>query len=139
MMRPTRPFLVGLVCWALIAGGMFDLYKTMKQLGSPALTTRLAGFPYPASVAETILFGTLAIFIISGICIYEGQGWARYVYLVAMVPFLAQSYLATFHATYPDWALKIWMGELVLVVASVVFLFLPRARRFFHPPLYIDD
>ena len=138
-MRPPRPFLVGLVCWILIAGGMYSLYKAMKQLGSPDLTARLAEFPYPAPVAEAILFGTLAIFVVGGICIYEGQGWARYFYIPTAAVYLGQGYFGTFHALKPDLAMKIWIVELVLVVTSVVFLFLPKARRFFNPPRYIDE
>ena len=137
-MRPHRPLLVGLVCWILIIGGSLGIFRTMKQLGSPALATKLAMYPYPASVAETILFGTLALFVISGICIYEGQGWARFVYLAVLVPFFVQGYLTASQAA-SGLAMKIWMGELVLAAVSIVFLFLPQANRFFNPPLYIDD
>jgi len=138
-MRPHRPFLVGLVCWLLIIGGSLGIFRTMKQLGSPTLATKLAMYPYPASVAETILFGTLALFVICGICIYEGQGWARYVYIAVLIPFFVQDYFGIDHAVNPSTAMKIWLAKLVVCAVSVVFLFLPQAKRFFKPPLYIDE
>jgi hypothetical protein len=138
-MYPPRPFLVGLVCWVVIISGASGLYLTMKQLGGKTFTSQLAIYPYPPLVAGIILFGTMVLPVICAICMYEGQGWARYVYLALTVPFFVQGHLAIPLAKDPDWAQQIWIGELVLVVLSAVILFLPKARRFFRPPVYLDE
>ena len=138
-MRPHRPFLVGLVCWVLIISGSVGVFLTMKQLGTPAFTASFAVYPYSPTMAETILFGSLALFVICGICMYEGQSWARHVYLATLFPFLVQGRLWIPHAQAPGLAGNLWWGELVFAILSLIILFLPQARRYFHPPLYIDE
>lgn len=138
-MRPNRPFLVGLVCWILIIGGMAGGYKAMRLLGSDGLKAAMQLFPYPAAAAETILFGSFAVMIVCGICIYEGRGWARYVYALLIIPGLVQGFLNAPATKTPDLSRHICEGALLLYVVSLVLLFLPLTRRFFHPPLYVDE
>jgi hypothetical protein len=135
-MRPPRPHLLGLVCWVLILANTRGIYTTMKQMGNPVFTSMWHIYPYPAWVAVTILFGTMAICVISAICMYEGQGWARFIYLAVMVPYFVQNALAVSIA---HESLQILAGKLLLFVASIVILFLPNVRRFFHPPVYVDE
>jgi hypothetical protein len=137
-MEPERPFLVGLICWTLIIVNMYELYETMKQLGSPGLTGYLAQFPYPPALAETILFLTMAVLVVCGICMYERIGWPRYVYIAVMIPSLIQNYLAVSHLKNPALAMHLLEGKFVLYLASIVILFLPAAQYFFNPPKYLD-
>lgn len=139
IMRPNRPFLVGLVCWILIIGGTAGGYKAMRLLGSDQFPEMMRIFPYPSVVAEIILFGTLAAMVVCGICMYEGQGWARYVYAALMIPGLLQGFLDAPATKTPDLSRHIWEGVLALYIVSLVLLFLPLTRRFFHPPMYVDE
>ena len=111
----------------------------MKQLGSPGLAAKLALYPYPAPLAETILFGTLALFIICGIFIYEGHGWARYLLIASLAAFLLQDFLGIDYTKDPSLAWKLWLAKLMGAAVVVIPLFLPQARRYFHPPRYIDE
>ena len=142
-MRPHRPFLVGLVCWILILSGAYVGYKQMLQISSAGFQAALEIYPYPAAIAETILFGSLALAVICGILIYEGQAWARYVYLPGAIPFLVQRYLWTdsLPVTTPHHNLHwlIYGAEVAFYLFSAVVFFLPAARRYFHPPLYLDE
>jgi hypothetical protein len=152
-MTVERPFLIGLVCWVLIICGSVTFYVMMKKIAEPDFITFLHSFPYPAAVAGTIVFGTLVGFVVTGICMYEAQGWARYVYIAVAIPFFVQqtltaSYLKSAAALAKDPALAMKAAsynELLLEIKfvafliSLVFLFLPQARRFFHPPMYVDE
>ena len=138
-MRPPRPFLVGLVCWLLIISGTLDGFRMMRQLGTPGFAAKLAMYPYPEPIAGTLLFGTLALFVISGIFIYEAHGWARYLYIASLLMYLVQGFLGIDYAKDPSLAWKIWLAEAVAAALSLVPLFLPQAQRYFHPPRYIDE
>ena len=137
-MNPQRPHLLGLVCWVVIIACMAGIYFNMKAMGAPNFQKTLEIYPYPSWLAEVILFGTLVIPIVSAIFMYEGHGWARYVYLPVMLPYFIQNYLAIPQQKYPDFSRNILEGEFVLYLLSAVILFLPSARYFFYPPKYID-
>jgi hypothetical protein len=150
-MGPSRPFLVGLVCWKLIIFGTYIIYSSMKELGNHAFIQSFQLYPYPAWLVEVILFGTAAISVICGIFMYEGQGWARYPYLLAILPNLGQSMLSltilehSLNLQIPAQAHKLWVAQhlwdldVLFCLFSAVVLFLPRARRYFNPPMYIDE
>jgi hypothetical protein len=111
----------------------------MKQMGDAGFATSLEGFPYPALDAEIILFATMVISILCGILLYEGQGWARYLYFANVIPYLGHDYLAATHVHHSPFPMLIVKAKVVFVIFSAVILFLPRVRRFFSPPLYIDE
>jgi hypothetical protein len=136
-MRYQRPRLLGFICWILILGNLADLYRTMKQMGGPHFADSLEGFPYSSLDAEIILFATMGIFILCGILMYEGQGWARYLYFANMIPYLGHDYLAATHVHNSPFSMLIVQAKVVFVILSAVILFLPRVRRYFSP-LYID-
>jgi len=162
-MESERPFLVGLVCWALIIAGMRGVYSTMKVLGTDAFRQSLSVLPYPVTVAQTILFVALVAMVVSGICMYERQGWARWIYLVALPPFFLQRFLIiTTLQTLPDDQAEpqdplaaiqahlqtppnqtkeelILAALVVLYLISLWILFTLTSRRFFHPPMYVDE
>jgi hypothetical protein len=138
-MRPERPNLLGLVCWVLILGNLADIYLKMKKMGDPTFADSLAIYPYSPLIAEIIMFGTMAVSIISAICMYEGQGWARYIYFANMVPYFVQHYLAVSSAKNPQIEMYILDGKFALFAASAVILYLPKVRRYFHPPRYLDE
>ena len=137
-MLRDRPHLVGLVCWVLILCNMYGIFTTMKQMGSPAFATSLEGYPYPPWAAEAILFLTLALPGVFAICMYERVGWARYPYIAVMILYFAHGYL-TIHGRGSAFAMHRLEGKFLLFALSIVILFLPAARRFFHPPTYIDE
>jgi len=160
-MGPDRPFLVGLVCWSLILAGMRGIYNTMKIMNTDGFRQSLSIFPYSATVAETIVFGTLAVMVVCGICMYERQGWARWIYLLTMPVYFVQRYL-TIIAPPPvspvqpqdlgDAAQPLLQappshtkeelmlaGLFALYAISIWILFSPLGRRFFHPPMYVDE
>ncbi len=80
----------------------------------------------------------MAISILCGILLYEGHGWARYLYFANMIPYLMHGYLAATHVHLPPFPMLIVQAKVVFVMLSAVILFLPRVRRNFSPPLYID-
>jgi hypothetical protein len=138
-MRPERPNLLGFVCWVLIIGNMADIYKTMKSMGSPTFGPSLEGFPYPPLYAEIILFGTMAIFIICAILMYEGQGWARYIYFVNMIPYVFHHYVSASIDKTSHYRMPILEAKIVFFAISILIVFLPRVRRYFRPPVYVDE
>jgi hypothetical protein len=151
-MRPDRPFLVGLVCWVLILAGSFGVFSNMRAMTGNGFITLLHSFPYPPLVAGIILFGSFAGWTISGICIYEGQGWARFVYMAVSVVYFVQQFLLVSHLKSANQVLNDPHAQLAinhmeyldgakffLFLVSIVFLFLPKARRYFHPPTYVDE
>ena len=83
--------------------------------------------------------------VIAGICMYERQGWARYLFILIMPLFFVHQYFALALLKQPSDAqkLQIYHGALVLgvglYVLSILILFLPRVRRYYKPPLYIDE
>jgi len=137
-MHYERPFLVGLVCWVLIIGNMHAIYTTMKGMGDPSFAASLHIYPYSASIAEFILFSTMAVPLVCGICLYEQQGWARFVYIAVMVPYFIQSFFTVTQPSVPISALYLWGGKFLLYVVSIVILFLPAARYYYTPPQYLD-
>lgn len=162
-MGSDRPFLVGLICWTLILAGMRGIYNTMKLLGTDEFRQSMSIFPYSATVAETIVFGTLVVMVACGICMYERQGWARWIYLLAMPVFFVQRFLAITapltlpadqaepqdplaaiqaHLQAPPNQTKeeLMLAAFFLLYAiSLWILFSLSARRFFHPPMYVDE
>jgi hypothetical protein len=138
-MRPDRPHILGFVCWVLIIGNMADIYKTMKLMGSDLFPLSLEGFPYPPLYAEIILFGTMAVFIIVGILMYEGQGWARYIYIANMIPYVMHHYLSASHDKAGHFRMLILEAKIVFFLFSIVVVFLPQVRRYFCPPMFIDE
>jgi hypothetical protein len=162
-MGSDRPFWVGLVCWTLIIAGMRGVYNTMKVLGTDEFRKSMSLFPYSATVAETIVFATLVVMVVGGICMYERQGWARWVYLLAMPVYFVQRFLAIIapmtlpadqgepqdpltaiqsHLAAPPSQTKeeLMLAALfVLYAISLWLLFSLSARRFFHPPMYVDE
>ncbi len=144
-----RPFWVGFVCWVLIILFSLALYYELKKMGD-ALDTEMGIFPYSVVVAKTILFGTGVTFIISGICMYERQGWARFTYLAASIPYLFQRYIV--HANiaekfakappapgHHNWDNLAFPLIILFYLFSIFILFLPSSRRYFHPPMYVDE
>src|SRR5579875_631767 len=93
-MGNERPLWLGLLCWVLIITGMYGLYSTMKVLGTKAFLDSMDIFPYPASAAIAIVFLTLVVMIVSGICMYERQGWARWFYIFMLSVYFSQRFLA---------------------------------------------
>jgi hypothetical protein len=150
-MGPARPRIVGFVCWVLIITGTYIVYFSMKALGSPAFFKGMEMYPYPASVAELILFGTAVGAVLCGILMYEAQGWARYPYILLMIPFLVQNYFNlsilahSLNLEIPTQARKLWLMShlwdlgVVFYLCSILILFLPRTRRYYKPPLYVDE
>jgi len=138
-MRPDRPNLLGFVCWVLIVYDMFDIYKTMKTMGDDSFPLSLQGFPYPPLYAEIILFGTMVIFIICGILMYEGQGWARYIYFANMIPYVMHHYLSAAHDKTAHFRMLALELKIVFFLCSIFIVFMPRVRRYFHPPTYVDE
>ena len=144
-MGPQRPNLVGLVCWILIIGGFYGLVAALKSTGSPAFAQSMALFPYPPAVAETLVFGLRALLVVTGICLYERQGWARYVFIVLMPLFFVHQFLALGQATSLAEMQKLMLhkmalaGGVVLYLLAIFILFLPAARRYYHPPMYVDE
>ncbi len=142
---------------------MRGIYTTMKEMGSDAFRQSMAIFPYPPIVAEIVVFGTCVIIIICGIFMYEGQGWARWVYLPVMLPWFLQRFIAVVappapaapagpngepaslldHAPVvaaPHHKDEFILACLVLLyLLSIWVLFSRRARRYFNPPLYVDE
>jgi hypothetical protein len=138
-MRPERPNLLGFVCWVLIIGNMADIYRTMKSMGSPAFDLSLEGFPYPPLYAEIILFGTMAVFIICAILMYEGQGWARYIYFANMILYVFHHHVSASLDTTPNHRMLILEAKIVFFAISIVIVYLPSVRRYFRPPVYVDE
>ena len=144
-MGPQRPNLVGLICWILIIGGFYGLVQALKSSGSPTFAQSLGAFPYPAPVAIGILFSTRVLMIVTGICMYERQGWARYVYIVLMPIIFLNQYLGMGVAKTAEDAHKLMLhkaalgGAVLLFLISIVILFLPLTRRHYHPPQYVDE
>jgi hypothetical protein len=150
-MGPARPRLVGFVCWVLIITGTYIVYSSMKQLGNPAIFQGMQMYPYPAWMGEVILYGTAAGAVICGILMYEAQGWARYPYILLMIPFLVQNYFNlsilehSLHLDVPTQARKLWLMKrlwdlgVLFYLCSILILFLPRTRRYYKPPLYVDE
>jgi len=139
--------LVGLICWILIIGGFGGLALALKATGADTFAHSLEGFPYPPWVAEIFMFGLRALMVIVGILMYERQGWARYLYIVLMPPFFMHQYFVlalTVTHTAPE-AQKLALHRyaldagVVLYLVSIVILFLRPVRRYYHPPLYIDE
>ena len=81
----------------------------------------------------------------TGICLYERQGWARYVFLVLVPLFFLHQYFGLGHAATPAEAQKLMLhqmalgGGVVLYGMAIAILFMPAARRHYHPPLYVDE
>jgi len=150
-MGPLRPRWVGFVCWVLIIAGSYTVYSSMKQLNSAAFYQSMQMYPYPAWAGELILYGAAITAVVCGICMYEGQGWARYPYLIVMIPFLAQTYLDlgilahSLHLQIPAQARKLWLAKhewdlgVLFYLFSIFILFMRRTRRYYHPPLYVDE
>jgi hypothetical protein len=151
-MRPDRPFLVGLVCWALIIAGSLGVFANMRAMTGSGFIDFLHSFPYPPVVAGTILFGSFVTWTVCGICIYEGQGWARFVYPAVSILYFAQQFLLLSHLKNVNRALNdphvqsainhmkyIEGAKIFLFLVSIGLLFLPLARRYFHPPTYVDE
>jgi hypothetical protein len=135
----------------------------MKALGTDEFRQSMSIFPYSATVAETIVFGTLVVMVVGGICMYERQGWARWVYLLVMPVFFIQRFLAItapqtlpadqaapqdplaavqVHMQVPPSQTKeelILAALVVFYVISIWLLFTLSSRRFFHPPMYVDE
>ena len=159
-MGNDRPLWLGFVCWVLIVSGTYGLYTTMKELGTKEFVDSMADFPYSANVAVGIVFVTLAVMIISGICMYERQGWARWFYVLALPVYLFQRFLAItappplpsgneqdplYQQTHLQ-PLQNHTKEEAILALFVMFylfslwiLFMLRARRYFHPPIYVDE
>jgi hypothetical protein len=150
-MGPLRPRIVGFVCWVLIISGSYIVYSSMKQLNNAAFFQNMQMYPYPARVGEVILYGTAIVAVICGILMYEGHGWARYPYLIVMIPFLAQTYFDlgilahSLNLHFPAQARKLWLMKrlwdlgVLFYLCSILILFMRRTRRYFHPPLYVDE
>jgi hypothetical protein len=151
-MRPNRPFLVGLVCWALIIAGSLGVFSNMKGMTGSAFTDLLHSFPYPPVVAGIILFGSFVGWTVSGICIYEGQGWARYAYMGVSLVYFGQQFLLIFQKMNADEGLNdphlqsaihhlelVDGAKIAVILISLVILFLPDAQRYFYPPTYVDE
>jgi hypothetical protein len=144
-MGPQRPHLVGLICWILIIGGFGGLVLALKSTGGPSFAQSMASFPYPPVVAETLLFGLRLLMVATGICLYEGQGWARYVFIGIMPLFFLNQYFGLGTAQTAADAEKLMLhklvlaGEVVLYLVSIGILFLPSVRRYYHPPQYVDE
>jgi hypothetical protein len=161
-MGDDRPLWLGFVCWVLIISGTYGLYTTMKVLGTKAFVDSMSNFPYPAGLAEGIVFVTLVGMIVSGICMYERQGWARWIYILVMPVFFFQRFLAVTappplatdqsdaqDPLYLQTHLReapahtkeqlILAGLVVLYLLSLWVLFAFRTRRYFHPPMYVDE
>lgn len=161
-MGNDRPLWLGFVCWVLIITGTYGLYSTMKVFGTKAFLDSMSDFPYPAVAAQIVLFGTLVLMIASGICMYERQGWARWFYIFTMPVFFTQRFLQIT----PPPALPANAGDaqdplfvqihlqtapvstkeevllalyVLLYGLSLWVLFTFRARRYFHPPMYVDE
>ncbi len=161
-MGDDRPLWLGFVCWVLIVTGTYGLYTTMKVLGTNAFVDSMSNFPYPAWAAEAAVFVTLVSMIFSGICMYERQGWARWIYILVMPVFFFQRFLAVtappplptgqsdaqdplyLQTHLPDAPVHtkeqiILVALVVLYLLSIWVLFTFRARRYFHPPMYVDE
>jgi hypothetical protein len=144
-MGPERSHLVGLVCWVLILGGFGGLALAMKSSGTPEFTAWLALFPFSQPVTLTLIFVSRALIVATGICLYEGQGWARYVYILLRPAFFYFQYLGLGQATNAAEAHKLVQHQqaleagVVLWLASLVILFLPSTNRHYNPPMYIDE
>ena len=154
-MGTDRPYRIGFVSWPLIIGGMLTIYGTMKILGSPAFDQTLSVLPYSLMTAQIILLGSSAVFIVSGMCMYERQGWARYIYLITAIPFYIQRFLLV-KAIHDAGTIQLKPGlavvpphlglaDLALIAQAVFYLFSLwalfswRSRRYYHPPMYVDE
>jgi hypothetical protein len=117
----------------------------MKSSGTPEFTAWLALFPFSQPVTLTLIFVSRALIVATGICLYEGQGWARYVYILLMPAFFYFQYLGLGQATNAAEAHKLVQHQqaleagVVLWLASLVILFLPSTNRHYNPPMYIDE
>jgi hypothetical protein len=144
-MGPQRPHLIGLICWVLIVGGFGGLVLALKSTGGPSFAQSMAMYPYPPAVAEALLFGLRLLMVGTGICLYEGQGWARYVFIGIMPVFFLNQYFGLGEAHSAVEAQKLLLhkgllaGEVVLYLIAIGILFLPAARRHYHPPQYVDE
>jgi len=98
-MGVERSHLVGLICWVLILGGLGGLALAMKAIGTPAFAGWLALYPFSPAVTATLAFGLRALLVATGICLYERQGWARYVYIALMPAFFIFQFLGLGQAT----------------------------------------
>jgi hypothetical protein len=144
-MGVERSHLVGLICWVLILGGLGGLALAMKAIGTPAFAGWLALYPFSPAVTATLAFGLRALLVATGICLYERQGWARYVYIALMPAFFIFQFLGLGQATNATEAHKLVQHQeileagVVLWLASLVILFLPSTNRYYHPPMYVDE
>jgi hypothetical protein len=148
-MGPQRPNLVGLICWILILGGFAGLALALKATGSDSFAPAMEKYPYPPLVAEILQFVPRALLVITGILLYERQGWARYLFIAVVPLFLVHAHFTVAQMNTPamsstaaqKYAVYKYLLDLgaVLYLASVVYLFLRPIRRYYHPPQYIDE
>jgi hypothetical protein len=149
-MPPERSNWIGLVCWGLIIDGMHGLYATMKVLGTDVFKHSMTQFPYPAAAAYAFVFGGYILMVFCGACMYERQGWARYLYLIGVLPLFAQRWMEHHFAQQellahppkvpePDWEKYLLILQVILYLVSIYILFMYRARRYYNPPLYVDE
>ncbi len=159
-MGNERPLWLGIVCWVLIITGTYGLYSMMKVLGTKAFLDSMDIFPYPAHAAIAIIFVTLVVMIVSGICMYERQGWARWFYIFMVPVYFSQRFFAMTapppldnDAAQNEFYTPIYVQQandhtregmilsllVILYLLSLWILFTNRARRYFHPPMYVDE
>jgi len=121
---PVRPVAVTVIAWYLIIAAGLALVSSLAYLNNPLTKDLMARSPLPESVQYLLLFGGLAVSLVSGIGMLQGHNWARWVYVIwAAVGF------AISLATSP---LKLMLIPGILVYFIIVlFLFRPAATRFF--------
>ena len=120
----TRPASVTVVAWILIVMGVLSLITSTITINNPLARDLMSKSPIPVSVQFAMMYAGLLIMIVSGIAMFKGQNWARWLYVIWSVLGLVIGF-----ATSPMKAAMI--PGLILFLIIVFFLFRPMANAYF--------
>lgn len=119
-----RPKSVSFICWLLIITGSISLLTSLTSINNPVVLELMAKSPIHIPIQFIMMYGGLAVSIISGFFMLKGANWARLLFVIwSAIGFLIGI------ATSPAKMMLI-PGAIVYGI-EVFFLFQPNANKFF--------
>ena len=123
-----RPDSISAIGYLLVIGGSLGLLAVICSVGLNDFSSDLT----PSTIAVDLVVGGVAsvICLVCGRYMLKGANWARWLYTVACITLLALDFFMvqdTFYTFAP---------AAFLYVITILFLFLPKANKFFHCRLH---
>ncbi len=127
-----RPTSVTVVAWFVIVIAIISLISALVAYNNPMTMELMAKSKLSLPLQYGLMYGGIALSLVTGIAMLKGQNWARLLYVgwsvIGLVIGLATSPIK----------MAILPGALLLAVIAF-FLFRPKANVYFSPRLATND